>query len=230
MIALRAFLGLLALCALGGGAWYGYQAAAELPIRSVRFTGETARVGEPHLQQFAAGLRGMPAGTSTLAAVREAARRLPWVREATVRRRFPDSIEVRLEAHGVLARWNDSHLLSPLGEVFAADHEGELPRLFGPEGSGPEMARELPAIVRALEPMGVALSELRLSPRGAWQAVLASGLTLELGRTDLAVRIARFAEAWPRIAAAEGTPTHADLRYPNGFALRRANASRPNKS
>ena len=171
----------------------------------------------------------MPGSSATLGAVREAGRRLPWVREVTVRRRFPDALEVRIEAHVALARWNDHQLVSAQGEVFSANHEGELPRLSGPEGAAPEMAREFPRIVRALEPMGIALSELRLSARGAWQVVLASGLVLELGRTDLAARLERFVEVWPRIASQESAPVYADLRYPNGFALRRALA-RPSKS
>jgi cell division protein FtsQ len=227
---LRPVMGVIALGALAGGAWYGYREAMELPIHTVRFAGDTSRVAPSDLEQFARGLRGIPGGDATLGAVREAARRLPWVREVAVRRIFPDGIEVRLEAHQLLARWSESQLVSPLGEVFTADYDEPLPRLTGPEGSAPEMARELPAILTALQPLGSPLAELKLSPRGAWQVVLASGLTLELGRTDLAARIARFAEAWPRVAADAGpVPAYADLRYPNGFALRRA-APRANKT
>ena len=62
--------------------------------------------------------------------------------------------------------------------------------------------------------------ELRLSKRRAWQAKLASGLTLELGREAVEARLARFAAVWPRLPQDAGKATNADLRYPNGFALR----------
>lgn len=214
-------LGTVAVAGLAGAVWYGYDATATQPVRDVIFTGDTARIARADLDRLAESLRGMPAGTATLAAVREAARRIPWVRDATVRRRFPDGVEVAIEAHQALARWNDGVLVSVHGELFSAETPDKLPRFSGPEGTSLEMAREYSAIRRALEPLGIPLAELRRSPRGAWQAVLASGLVLELGRTDVVARIERFAAAWPRIATQEPAPRYADLRYPNGFALRR---------
>jgi cell division septal protein FtsQ len=43
---------------------------------------------------------------------------------------------------------------------------------------------------------------------------------IELGRGQVEPRLARFAAAWPQVAAAAAGATHADLRYPGGFALR----------
>ena len=65
------------------------------------------------------------------------------------------------------------------------------------------------------------IAELRLNARGAWQVVLDSGLTLHLGRGDVAARLARFAVAWPQLAARQTEPRHVDLRHANGFALRK---------
>ena len=223
----RALLGLAAMAALALAAWYGYQAAAAWPIRAVHFTGDVSRIAADDLERFAQSVRGMPSGAATLAAVREAARRIAWVREASVRRRFPDALEVHFESHAPFARWNDHALVSTAGEVFVAPYGATLPRFSGPEGSAAEMTREYPRIVRALAPAALTVAEVKLSPRGAWQVVLDSGLTLELGRTELVERLGRFAAAWPRIAPE--APVSADLRYPNGFALRLA-AARATKS
>ena len=220
----RSVLGTLAAAALAGGAWYGYESVAERPILRVAFAGDVDRLAPSDLESFAAGVRGHSANGATLAAIREAARRVPWVRDASVRRQFPDAVEVRFEAHVALARWGEGALVSPQGEIFMAETAGALPRFAGPEEGAREMARRFPGVVRAVAPLGSDVSELRLSARGAWQLRLASGLTLELGRGDIEERIARFASAWPKLAGA----THADLRYGNGFALRRApDASRP---
>ena len=64
--------------------------------------------------------------------------------------------------------------------------------------------------------------ELRLSPRGAWQVVLRSGLSLQLGRGDVTARLARFVAAWPRLVEQQPEPHYVDLRYAGGFATRRA--------
>ena len=123
-------------------------------------------------------------------------------------------------AHQELARWDESRLVSVRGEVFAVDHDGELPRFTGPEGSAAEMAAAWAGIVRAAAGLGSPVAELKLSARRAWQARLASGLVIERGKEGVESRLARFAAAWPQVAAAAAGATRADLRYPNGFALR----------
>ncbi|MBZ0249690.1 MAG: cell division protein FtsQ/DivIB, partial [Burkholderiales bacterium] len=155
-----------------------------------------------------------------LADVREAVKRVTWVRECSVRRAFPATLVVAVEAHEPLARWDETRLVSVRGEVFAADHEGELPVFEGPEGAAPEMARLWPVVGKAAAPLGSPVTELRLSARRAWQATLASGLVIEMGRSDVEARLARFAAAWPQVAADAARATRADLRYPGGFALR----------
>lgn len=219
-IALRGASGIAAVALLGGAGWYGYDELARRPIADVRFTGDTARVAAADLDRLAAGLRGRQARDVALPAVREAVNRVPWVRDCAVRRRFPDSLEVVVETHKPLARWDDTRLVSERGEVFSAEYDGVLPSFAGPEGAAREIAAAWKGIERAASPLGSAVTELRLTQRRAWQARLASGLAIELGRADVEKRLARFAAAWPRIAADAANATHADLRYPNGFALR----------
>ena len=216
----RAVLGTLALAALGGGAWYAYDLASTQPIDSVIFTGDTARIASTDLDRLAAGVKALPPGGATLVAVRDAAKRVAWVREATARRQFRGGVEVRLEAYQPLARWTEGRLVSVVGEVFAAAYDGKLPRFTGPDGSAAEMAREYPALASALAPLDSPIAELRLSARGAWEVSLDSGLVLELGRGDRVARIERFVAAWPQISR-DTPPKYADLRYPNGFALKR---------
>lgn len=224
---LRAAAGTLAVVLLAGGGWAAWDALGRRPIAEVRFTGDTARAAAADLERLAASLRGRAAREAPLEAVREAARRVPWVRDCSVRLRFPDTLEVRLEAHEPFARWDEARLVSARGEVFAAPFDGALPRFEGPEGSAAEMARAYRAIAAALAPVDSPVATLRLSARRAWQATLASGLTLELGRGDYESRLARFAAAWPSIRAVAPAAGHADLRYANGFALREGAPPKP---
>lgn len=209
------------LAAIAGGAWYGFDAISSQPIRSVAFAGDLKRVARSDLDAFQRSLEGATSNGATLAAVREAARRIPWVRDASVRRRYPDGIEVTLEAHEPVARWGEGALVSARGDVFSARYDGFLPRFKGPEGAAAQMVREFPAIRGAVEPLASAVTEVRLSPRGAWQVVLESGLTLDLGRGDIHPRLVRFITAWPQLAAQGVETRHADLRYANGFAMQR---------
>jgi cell division protein FtsQ len=214
--------------ALATGGWYGWREVSAQPIAHVTFAGDVARIAPADLEAFARGWQGQPAGDVSLAAVRESARRIPWVRDAAVRRRFPDGLEVTLEAHDALARWNGAALVSTRGEVFTAPYTGAtLPRFVGPDGTSDLMAHQYASIARLLAPLASPVAELHLSPRGAWQVALASGLVLDIGRTDIEPRLERFAAAWPGLAARGVETRHADLRYANGFALRRVSDTVP---
>ena len=214
-----AVAGVAALLLLGWGAWLGYDATVSLPLKHVVYAGEIGRFAPEELEALAQAVQAAP--RASLDSIRASARRVPWVRDATVRRVFPDTIEITFTAYTAFARWNDAQLVSPTGEVFAAPDTRTLPRLRGPEGSAPQVVREFAEARAALAPVGE-LAEFRLSPRGAWHAVLDSGLAVALGRGEWRARADRFAAAWPKLSAEARASTYADLRYPGGFALKRA--------
>ncbi|RYY50702.1 MAG: FtsQ-type POTRA domain-containing protein, partial [Comamonadaceae bacterium] len=96
--------------------------------------------------------------TVDLAATRRAFESVPWVRQATVRREFPNRLRVALQEHHPVAQWGEeggSRLVNSYGELFeanAADAEVEgLPHPgHGLEGSsrrrqvdGEEVAAQL---------------------------------------------------------------------------------------
>jgi cell division protein FtsQ len=216
--------GVIALLAAGG--WYGYETVANRPVRDVLFTGDLEPLPKDVLDEFARELKKRTAGTS-LASVRDNAKRIPWVRDAAVRRLWPDVIEVKFEAYRALARWNETALVSPAGEIFSAPTEAALPAFTGPDASARAITSMWPALVDALAPLASPIQEVRVSARGAWDVTLASGLRVVLGHEDIGARARRFAAAWPQVAALGVETKYADLRYPNGFALRQAAATAP---
>ena len=158
---------------------------------------------------------------------REALGSVPWVRRVGLRRQWPRRLEVTIEEHAPLARWNEAGLVNLDGEGFVADYDGELPLFAGPEGRSAEITGRYREWSAALLPLGLAVQELRLSPRGAWRLVAASAdgpLAIEMGRDEPGVRLARFIVAYGRTVAVltrAGTRIeHVDLRYRNGFAAR----------
>ena len=215
-----ASLAVAALLATAG--WQGYRWALLQPVRNVQFAGDTERLPARDLDTLVGAVRSSQ--NPSLESVRQAARAVPWVRDASVRRLWPDGVEITFEAFDAMARWNDDRLVSSRGEVFAAEARDELPRLRGPENAAAAMVQQLPALSEALRPLGSPIRELRQSARGAWQAMLANGLVIDLGRGDILPRAQRFSAAWPKVAAQGAETMHADLRYPNGFALRMAKA------
>jgi cell division protein FtsQ len=152
-----------------------------------------------------------------VATLRRALEQVPWVRAASVRRVWPDRLEVSLEEHVALARWGDEALVSVRGERFAAKSGAGLPLFIGPAGAEADVARAYARFAPLVEPLGSPLERVVLSARRAWQLRLADGTSLMLGR-DLEraeERLRRYVEISPNTKS-----QYVDLRYPNGFAVR----------
>jgi cell division protein FtsQ len=157
------------------------------------------------------------------AQVRAALEALPWVRRASVRRVWPEGMEVTLEEHVPLARWGERGLVNTYGERFGARTDAALPVFLGPAGTEREVTQRYASFARVLAPLGASLERVVLSERGAWQLRLDSGLHMMLGRDadGAEARLLRFVEAYaPTLGRIARNHEYVDLRYPNGFALR----------
>jgi len=191
------------------------------PLREIRVIGDVGHVTNDQVAAvIARELRGN-FFTVDLAQAREAFEKLPWVRKVNVRRQWPDRLEVTVEGHQPLARWGSTALVNAHGEVFEAAISSTLPVFFGPEGTAAEVVVRYGEFNRLLAPIGRKVVLITLSARRAWQLRLDDGMVLQLGRENLEVRLAGFVSAYERtVARLPQPPSHVDLRYSNGFAVR----------
>lgn len=199
--------------------------SALFPVREITVLGSLQHTARESIERAARdGVSGNFFATD-LGALRVSLQQLPWVRRVSVRRIWPDRIEVTLEEHVALARWGDSGLVNTHGERFAATSLAPLPMFAGPSGTESELTRRYHQFSVLLAPLGEAPERVILTPRFAWQLRLARGLNLELGRDSarepIEQRLRRFVAAYPRtLARIQRHHQYVDLRYPNGFALR----------
>ena len=172
--------------------------------------------------------------TIDLAQARKAFEQVPWVRQAQVRREYPNSLRVLLHEHEAQAYWGPetgTAMVNTMGEVFEAnmgevEREG-LPRLSGPEDSAADVLRMYYALQPLFEDMGTTIDALTLRDRGSWWMQLENGASLELGggkELEVLQRIQRFVRTLPQITQqyqrTADALEYADLRYPDGYALR----------
>jgi len=191
------------------------------PLREVRVLGAPAHVTYAQIAEIAkTELRGN-FFTLDLRAARAAFEKLPWVRSVTVRRKWPDRLEISIEEHVALARWGNAGLVNVQGEVFRAAYDGELPEFVGPPDTAKEIAIQYNFFRRTLEPLGKAPVQVQVTPRRAWQVRLAGGPTIELGRERVEQRLARFVAVYAQsLGRLQRRIDYVDLRYANGFAVR----------
>jgi cell division protein FtsQ len=223
----------LIACAAAALAWSVVAAVQRLPIfplREVVIDGRLEHVTSTQIEQATRAALTGNFFTIDLDDVRAAFEKLPWVRRAAVRRRWPEALELTLEEHVAVARWRqadgESRLVNDRGEVFAATSPERLPSFAGPAGSSARVLDRYHDFQRVLAALGRQPEAVVLSGREAWQVRFDDGLVLELGRDEakhgIDERLARFVTHYRpaldklRLAGA-GV---ADMRYPNGFALR----------
>lgn len=172
--------------------------------------------------------------TIDLKDAREAFEQVPWVRQAEVRREYPNSLRVILHEHEPQAYWGPetgTAMVNTMGEVFEAnvgevEREG-LPRLSGPEGSAVEVLRMYYALDPVFTAIGAPVDALTWRDRGSWLVQLDNGASIELGSgkpEEVLQRTQRFVRTLPQITQQYQRTTealeYADLRYPDGYALR----------
>ncbi len=165
------------------------------------------------------------------------------LREASVRRVWPDRLIVTLIEHRALGVWEDGRLLSDRGELFVANPDeaeiyGQLPEFSGPVSVAKDAARRYYELSAQFAPLSLRVAAIDISDRKAWSLRLApeqaktrnSPTTFALswdaivaGAAARHERVAQLIAAYPLIVAKlGGAPARIDARYANGLAASQA--------
>jgi len=172
--------------------------------------------------------------TVNLTAARQAFEAVPWVRQAIVRREFPNRLRVQLQEHQAVALWGsegESRLVNSFGEVFEANvgdvEQDGLPRLAGPEDQSAQVLAMYRAVKPLFDPLELTVERLTLTARGSWQLELDSRAVIELGRgtpEEVSARTQRFVQTLAQVTSRHGRRPEAlvsaDLRHGDGYAVR----------
>jgi cell division protein FtsQ len=195
-----------------------------MPIDNVKIEGTFVHLSREDIQQQLMQALNGDYFTADIDAVRTALLSLPWVQDASIRRQWPSTIQVRIVEKEAVAYWSDDSLLSDRGELFKPkqiNREMQMPVIKGPEGLHRKVWSFLVALHKDLSGLGLGVNKLVLDERRSWSMLLSNGVELQLGRNDTERRIQRFVKVFsmqnaPNIDDVE----YIDLRYPNGFAMK----------
>lgn len=192
------------------------------PIREVKVEGQLAHVNREQIRLIVAKHFKGTFFTLDLEKTRDAFEKLPWARKVSVRRRWPDKLDVSIEEHQALARWGNIALVNTHGELFQAASDAELPVFYGPGDGVLEVTKNYGNYSQILNQADIKIAQVTLSPRRAWEVKTNKGLVIALGREQMEMRLDKFAHAYvSTLSKLNAKVVYADLRYPNGFAVRR---------
>lgn len=194
-----------------------------LPVRTVLIEGEFRHLDHDELEAALAPHVTGGFFSVDLNAIERAGAALPWVYGVSVRRRWPDTLVVRVTEQVPVARWGERELVNRFGDVFApsADSLPEgLPALEGGSGRQRTLMRRYLAVQARLADVGLEVNGIREDARQAWRIDLSDGARVLMGRGTGAEQLERLLGIYPRIAAHREAPIRTmDLRYTNGIAV-----------
>ncbi|GAA0475654.1 MULTISPECIES: cell division protein FtsQ [Tatumella] len=202
--------------------------ASRLPLSKLVVTGETRYTTHDDIRQAILSLG--PPGTfmsQNVDVIQQQIERLPWIKQVSVRKQWPDELKIHLVEYVPVARWNDQNVVDADGVSFSlpVNQAGQqsMPMLYGPEGSEKEVMAGFYQMSDMLKPSKITLKAASMTARRSWQLVTSDDMKIELGRDETMKRLQRFIDLDPvllRQAQAENKRIgYVDLRYESGAAV-----------
>ena len=202
---------------------------ADLPIKEIVIVNSYEHIDKEQINLIANRYLQSNYFKVDLNKIRFAFKKLPWVRDVSLRRKWPDKIVVSIEEHQVIARWNRVGLVNKEGEIFHAASEENLPLFIGNESHVKEITLKYKEIKKILEKEMMYVSIISLSERLSWEITTTDRLKINLGKDDILQKIIQFTDNLKYvISELKSTIEYVDLRYRDGFSVRKTN-SKSNK-
>ncbi len=217
----------LVLATVGYGLRVGSEKLREpgaFPLRRIHIEGELKNLVEADFQTVANSYLGQNFFTANLDELNAVLAANPWVEAVSVRRWWPDTVEIKLRERTVFGYWGEQDMVDINGVRFqpgTVRQPGPWPRLAGPNGHESLLIKTYQDMRNLLEPLGLHLARLVQDDRRAWWLTFDNGLQVYLGREQFEQRLQRLVQIYPRLLAAQiDRVAVVDMRYVNGFAVR----------
>lgn len=215
------------LVAVAAAIAYGYHELSRpgrLPLRVIDVDGEFRHLSRAAVRDTVLATIDGGFFSCDMRKLRNAVLAMPWVADVSIRRVWPDRLQMTVIEQVPLARWGDGGLISVVGEVFRpqdSDAFSGLVLLHGPAGSEQRVVEFFQAAVAAVRQRDLQINTLQLDERREWWMRFDNGLSVSLGREAVQTRLAQFLRVYPSLAANQTRrPLRVDMRYAHGFAVR----------
>ena len=212
--------GLSIVVVIGYHAW---GALMSMPVGRIAVSGTLDVSRQETLQRAVQQVLDSGFVAADLSRVRLSLEGLPWVYSASVRRRWPDTLDIRVVEQLPIARWGERGFLNHEGRVFAGGGRGdwsELPVIHGPVGTEQRLMQQYQRLRDLLAPAGLSVARLEQDGLGQLYAELRSGPRLNLGNEQFLLRVRRFLDLYRNdLVQRAAQVARVDLRYAKGAAV-----------
>lgn len=208
---------------LAGLVWIASVGVKRLPIKYVRTEGVFQYLSKDEIKTALQPLVTTGFFDADMQTIHQAVLQLTWVDAVTVKRIWPDAIDIKIREKKPYVRWGQQSLVSARGEIITPkniDLFKTLPILQGPEQQQVKTLEIMKGVNTALADQSMKMAEFTINDRWAWKIKLTTGLEILLGRNEQLKKLQRFLKTLD-VLGQEQVEKMAivDLRYPNGYAV-----------
>lgn len=201
----------------------GFEALAERPVHRIVVTGKLEHLREEAVRTALAPHLDSGLLRIDLDRLREELETLPWVYSAQLRRRFPETLEVKVVEQLPIARWGQEGFLNHEARIIEVSDDqrwDSLPVISGPVGSEARLVARYQALLERLNAYDLAPVVVTEDDFGQLRVELDTGLELVLGNREFTSRLRRFLQLWDaELRLAPRTVARVDMRYDAGAAV-----------
>lgn len=206
-----------------GVGWLVSFGVKSIPIKYVRTEGVFQYLSKDEIKSALQPLVMTSFFDADMPAIHQAVSELTWVDTVTVKRVWPDAIDIKIREKKPYVRWGQQSLVSVRGEIItpkSMDSFKTLPILHGPELQQVKTLEIMKGVNTALADQSMKMAEFTINDRWAWKIKLTTGLEILLGRNEQLKKLQRFLKTLD-VLGQEQVEKMAivDLRYPNGYAI-----------
>lgn len=158
---------------------------------------------------------------------------LPWVENVSVRRVWPDNVQIFIDERVPVAVWNHEAILSKDGALFSVDTLADfayLPKFKGPYDKQNQMLAYFNNLQNLLQLCHLDIKEFIMTVDNMLEIKCSNGIYLRLGNKKVAKRLSDFVKVYPKMMRYSDNIEYVDLRYSNGMAVKWKNSSHVLKS
>lgn len=215
-----AVVAVLVLIAAGA---LGFEALADRPVHRIVVTGKIEHLREEALRSALAPHLESGLLRIDLDRLRRELETLPWVYSAQLRRRFPETLEVKVVEQLPIARWGQEGFLNHEARIIEVNDEqrwDSLPLISGPDGSAARLVARYQTLQERLSAYDLAPLVVTEDDFGQLRAELNTGMELVLGNREFTSRLRRFLQLWDaELRLAPRAVARVDMRYDAGAAV-----------
>lgn len=220
MAAVKTLIAVLLLAGLVAMAGYGIKHS---PIKYVRTEGVFQYLSKDEIKTALQPLVMTSFFDADMQAIHQAVSQLTWVDTVSVKRVWPDAIDIKIREKKPYVRWGQHNLVSARGEIITPkniDQFGYLPILQGPDQQQLKTLEIMKGVNTALADQSMKMAEFTINDRWAWKIKLTTGLEILLGRNEQLKKLQRFLKTLEVLSPEQIEKIAVvDLRYPNGYAV-----------